>query len=104
MKKLLVLILLLMLLCTACTAGEEKSIYLLMYNDTCYSSIGQPIPGDPAPEAYVGTIRSSVPANEVPTENLQANFPSVGEPIAVCNGKLHAVIDNEWAAFDSLED
>ena len=103
MKKLIVFVLLAALLCTACAAKEGKNVYLLVYEGACYSSAGQPIPGDPAPEAYVGYIQSVVPAGEVPKEELQANFPSEGEPVAICDGKLHAVVNNEWAVFMPLE-
>ena len=104
MKKLLACLLLIALLCTACTANEGKYVYALIYNGTCYVSGGQPIPAEPAPEAYVGYIASEVPASELPTEELQANFSSVGSPVALCGGKLHALIDNEWAAFTPMEE
>ena len=103
MKKLIALVLLAVLLCTGCTAEGGKNVYLLVYEGTCYSSAGQPIPGEPAPEAYVGYIQSAVSAEEVPTEELQANFPSEGEPVAICDGKLHAVVNNEWTIFAPLE-
>ena len=90
-------------MCTGCAAKEGKFVYALIYDGTCYVSGGQPIPGDPAPEAYVAYISSAVPAEEMPTEELQANFPSVGEPIAICDGKLHTVINNEWAIFEPAE-
>ena len=103
MKKLLCLVL--VLLCLAgCGAQEGKYVYALVYEGTCYVSGGQPIPAEPAPEAYVGYIASEVPASELPTEELQANFSSVGEPVALCGGKLHAIIYNEWAVFEPVED
>ena len=104
MKKLLVCLLLIALLCTACAAKDGKYVYALIYDGTCYVSGGQPIPAEPAPEAYVGYIASSVPASQLPTEELQANFDSVGDPVAICDGKLHAIIDNEWAVFTAMED
>jgi len=100
MKKLLVYLLLIALLCTACAAKDGKYVYALIYDGTCYVSGGQPIPAEPAPEAYVAYISSAVHAEHMPTEELQANFPSVGEPIAICDGKLHAVVNNEWAVFE----
>ena len=103
MKKLLCLVL--VLLCLAgCGAQEGKYVYALVYEGTCYVSGGQPIPAEPAPEAYVGYIASEVPASELPTEELQANFSSVGEPVALCGGKLHAIIYNEWAVFEPVGD
>lgn len=104
MKKLLAIYLFLTLLCTACAAKEGKYVYALIYNGTCYSSGGQPIPAEPAPKAYVGYIVSCVPTDELPTEELQANFDSVGKPVALCDGKLHAIINNEWAVFTALEE
>ena len=102
-KKFLCLVLI--LLCLAgCGAQEGKYVYALIYDGTCYISGGQPIPAEPAPEAYVGYIASEVPADEMPEQELQANFPSVGEPVALCGGKLHAIIDNEWAVFEPVGD
>lgn len=104
MKRSLILLLILLLLLTACTAKEGKFVYALIYDGICYVSGGQPIPTEPAPEAYVAYISSAVPAEKMPTEELQANFPSVGEPIAICDGKLHTLINNEWAAFEPAKE
>ena len=103
MKRVSILLLVALLCLAGCAAKEGKFVYALIYDGTCYVSGGQPIPGAPAPEAYVAYIESSVPAEKMPTEELQANFPAVGEPIAICDGKLHAVVGNEWAIFEPVE-
>lgn len=66
-----------------------------------YVDTGKAVPVEIDPSAILGTIGSSVDSSEIPTENGQSNFGSVGAEYAFCEDYLVVMLNDEWYRFDS---
>ena len=82
-------------------AGAEFPAALVV-GGTLYASTGRPMPGEAAPSAILGTVRSY--AEELPTEEGQSNFDwSCTAPYAETADGLAVLVDREWTLFEPLE-
>ena len=96
MKKWLVLILLLLLL-SGC--GKEEDRQLICVGGELYYSTGKEMPVEMDPSSYLGVITSSVEPGQIPTEEGQTNFGSLGQVYAQLGNDLAVMVDHEWVQF-----
>lgn len=79
-------------------AGAEFPAALVV-GGALYTSTGRPMPGEAAPSAILGTVRSY--AEELPTEEGQSNFDwSCTAPYAETADGLVVLVDHEWTLFE----
>ena len=79
-------------------AGAEFPAALVV-GGALYASTGRPMPGEAAPSAILGTVRSY--AEELPTEEGQSNFDwSCTAPYAETADGLAVLVDHEWTLFE----
>ena len=109
MKKCLFPLLCLLLVLTAgCRAQPEPETPnarrpSVMYEGTLYATTGKQLPAEVDESAIVGTIASTVPLSQLPTENGQANFGSIGDPFAITSDGFLVLVDQEWTLFEPLK-
>ena len=76
----------------------------LIYEGERYFTTGLEMPVEVDESAIVGHITSVVPYNRLPENEGEANFGSVGDPIAMTSDGLLVLWDHEWTLFQQIPD
>ena len=90
------------LLHTACSAqpAVEPSF---VYEGVRYCTTGKQVPATVDESAYLGYIESTVPPEQWPVEEKQANLDCRDAPFARCDGEMLLLVGSEWTVFEPAE-
>lgn len=103
MKKILFLIIFCVILLTSCAEVTLENVcpYAVMIDDITYYYT-EKLWEDTSEKNFdiLGKITSSVPENQMPQKNGEANLDILESPYAKYNDGMIVKIDNEWIFFE----
>ena len=109
MKRIIVFFMLISLAMAGCRREDVQPdtpnalVPSILYNGEIYRSTGKQVPAEVDESAIIGTVTSTVPLSQWPTEEGQANFEILDAPYAMTADGLLVLVEHEWTLFEPLD-